>query len=70
MTSLDDWLTSKEAAALAGYHLEYIRRLVRAGELEARKWGSGAWMINKDSLLRYLERMETQGERRGPKPKN
>ena len=67
MTPLGDWLTTQEAAALAGYHPDHIRRLIRAGEITARKWGV-AWMIDRQSLLKYLKQIETQGQRRGPKP--
>lgn len=67
MTALGDWLTTQEAAELAGYDIQHIRRLVRSGEIEARKWGRISWMVNRESLLQYLTRMETQGEKRGPK---
>jgi excisionase family DNA binding protein len=66
MTPLDDWLTTLEAAELAGYHQEYMRKLVKSGEIEARKWGN-SWMISKKSLLQYISNMEGQGEKRGPK---
>ena len=62
-----DWLTTQEAAELAGYHPDHVRRLVRAGEIDARKWGHD-WMVSKDSLFRYLKKMEEQGGKRGPKP--
>ena len=67
MGALGEWLTTQEAANLAGYHVNYLRRLVRVGEIEARKWGN-AWMINRESLLTYLARVQAQGEKRGPKP--
>lgn len=67
MTPLGDWLTTTEAAEMAGYHPDHIRRLIRAGEITARKWGA-AWMVDRHSLLEYLNRIETQGQRRGPKP--
>ncbi len=66
MTELDDWLTDREAAELAGYHRDHIRRLIRLGEIKARKWGA-SWMINRESLLAYLKRVEAMGKRRGPK---
>ena len=67
MVELGDWLTTKEAGKLAGYHPDYIRKLVKAGVIEARKWGN-AWMINRPSLLVYVKQIETLGEKRGPKP--
>lgn len=68
MTPLGDWLTTQEAAELSGYHLEYIRQLIRSGELEARMWGKRAWMVSKESLLAYLQKTQEQGDKRGPKP--
>lgn len=66
MGTLTDWLSTQEAVKLSGYHPDHIRRLIRSGEVIARKWGN-AWMINQESFLQYLHKMETQGERRGPK---
>ena len=70
MVALGDWLTTQEAADLAGYHLEYIRRLIREGEIDAQKWGRISWMVSRESLLQYLAKMEEQGGKRGPKAKN
>ncbi len=66
MSELEDWISATEAAKFAGYHLNHIRRLLQTGVLEGRKWGQ-AWMINRESLLTYLKKVETQGEKRGPK---
>ena len=49
----DEWLTVNEAASLSGYHPEHIRRLVRQGAVEAKKF-SIVWMVSKDSLLSYI----------------
>jgi excisionase family DNA binding protein len=63
----EDWLTVNEAAELSGYHENYIRRIVRAGKLEARKFGP-VWQVYRDSLLAYLEAAEeSQDGRWGPK---
>jgi excisionase family DNA binding protein len=62
----DEWITTAEAAHLSGYHPNHIRRLIRAGEIEARKWGA-ALMIDRGSVLSYLKKIESQGSRRGPK---
>jgi excisionase family DNA binding protein len=62
----EEWLKTTEAAEISGYHPNHIRRLIRAGEIEARKWGA-ALMIHRQSLLDYLERAESQGGKRGPK---
>jgi hypothetical protein len=49
----DEWLTVNEAAKISGYHPEHIRRLVRQGSVEAKKF-SIVWMVSKDSLLNYI----------------
>ena len=63
---MDDWLTVEEAAQLANYHPDHIRRLLRAGTLAGKKWGQ-AWMISKSDLEDHLKKKEGQGERRGRK---
>jgi excisionase family DNA binding protein len=60
---IDEWLTTQEAAETSGYHIEHIRRLVRDGQIKARKWGRD-WMVNKISLYEYLEK----DKKPGPKP--
>ena len=67
MGALGDWLTTKEAAKIAGYHLEHLRRLIREGEIDARKWGN-TWMVSRESLFQYIALIGTQGAKRGPKP--
>ena len=49
----EDWLKTTEAAEISGYHPNHIRRLIRAGEIMARKWGA-ALMIDRQSLVEYL----------------
>jgi excisionase family DNA binding protein len=66
MAALGDWMTTQEAAELAEYHPNHIRRLVRAGEVNAQRWGN-ALMISRKSLLAYLSKVKSRGERRGPK---
>jgi len=63
MEALSDWMTVREAADLTGYNPEQIRRLARESKIISQKWGN-AWMINRPSLVVYLE---TEG--RGPKSK-
>lgn len=65
---MEEWLTTSDAAAIGGYHLEHIRRLIRSGVVAARKWGRD-WQVSRASLLAYIERQEAEGARRGPKAK-
>jgi len=61
------WLTVKEAADLAGYHPDTIRKLVQSGEIEARKWGRD-WQVSRKGLRQYLNKVVKLGSKRGPKP--
>lgn len=57
------WLTTEDASKITGYNTEHIRRLVRAGKVDAKKWGR-EWMIKRSSLIEYMN-----NEGRGPKSK-
>ena len=63
----DDWITTEEAARLANYHQEHIRRLIRTGEVKGRKFLI-VWQVSRASLFAYVRRQEKRGERRGRKP--
>jgi excisionase family DNA binding protein len=52
---LEGWLTVREASDESGYAEEYLRKLVRDGEISAIKKGS-SWLINKQSLLGYKDK--------------
>jgi excisionase family DNA binding protein len=62
----EEWLTTFQAAEICGYHPNYVRKLLRDGEILGRKWGL-SWQVNRFSLEKYLERVSKLGERRGPK---
>jgi len=66
-TNGGEWLTVNEAAELSGYDPQHIRRLIRDGEIEARKF-SIVWMVNRKSLLGYVKTAQTWGKKRGRKP--
>lgn len=57
----EDLITTDEAARLTGYNLQHIRRLLREGIVQGKKWGR-SWMVDKESLILYLK-----NEGRGPK---
>ncbi len=61
-----EWLTTKQAAEMSGYHPEYIRRLIRLGEIEAQKFGRD-WVIERAKLLAYTREAKKLGRKRGPK---
>ncbi len=65
-SGLRDWITTEEAAEVSGYHVNYIRRLMRQGKVTGRKSGL-MWWIDRDSLRRYLDIVKAVGSRRfGP----
>ena len=62
-----DWITTKEAAEISGYHPEYLRELIRTGKISGQKFGI-VWQVDKQSLLDYLGAgEESKDQRRGPK---
>ena len=63
MSGNDEWLSVTEAAKLSGYHPEYIRRLIRDGEIEARKF-SIVWQVKRESLKAYIENAESKDDKR------
>jgi len=55
------------AAEFTGYNIQYLRRMLRSGALEGVKIGQ-IRLIDMDSLLAYLEYVESTSDRRyGPK---
>ena len=67
---IDEWMTTREAAQLSGYHAEYLRTLIRDGRIEARKFGI-VWQVSRPSLLEYMRQAESSDDRRhGPKLSN
>lgn len=55
MNDLRKSMTPKEIAEKFGYNVEYIRRLVREGELRAEKIGM-RYLIDPDSFREYWHR--------------
>ena len=65
--SIDEWITTADAAKISGYHVNHIRRLIRSGRVDARKFGP-VWQVNRHSLLAFVKQAEESGDnRRGPK---
>ena len=55
------------AAELTGYNIQYLRRLLRAGKLEAIKIGQ-IWLVNLASLQAYFSSAISSNDLRfGPK---
>ena len=63
MTVDNDWLSIQEATKISGYNPEYIRRLIRNGEIEARKF-SIVWQVKRESLLSYIDTAKSMDDKR------
>jgi len=63
-----DWITTKEAVKLSGYHPAYLRQVIRSGKIKAQKF-SEVWQIDRGSLLAFVKMMGKAGKKRGPKPR-
>lgn len=46
---MTQWLSAKEAAEIARYHIEHMRRLIRIGEITGRKIIT-LLQVNRESL--------------------
>lgn len=60
MGELEEWVSTEDAAKLTGYHIKYLRELVRKGRILARKV-SRDWLVNRKSLLAYKAKMDSLG---------
>ena len=64
---LNNCITVKNAAFHSGYNIQFLRRMLRSGMLSGVKIGQ-MWLIELDSLVVYLKRVETTSDRRrGPR---
>ena len=64
---LDNHMSIQAAAEYSNYNLQYLRRLVRQGEVEGVKVGQ-VWLVNVASLEAYLNRVQNMDDRRyGPR---
>jgi len=64
---LDNHMSIQAASEYSGYNLQYLRRIVRKGEVEGVKVGQ-VWLVNLASLDAYLKRVQNTDDRRyGPR---
>ena len=64
---LDNLITVQTAAEISGYNIQYLRRLLRTGKLDAVKIGQ-LWLIQLTSLETYLLHNTITGDHRyGPR---
>jgi excisionase family DNA binding protein len=62
----EKWITTEQAAKLSGYHVDYIRKLIRGNKIAARKWARD-WQVDRANLLAYIRKVGRLGKKRGPK---
>ena len=62
--SLDDLISTREAANISGFSQEHIALLIRKGELWGKKIGRN-WVTSEKAIRKYL----TRDRRPGPKPR-
>ena len=64
---INQHVTVQAAADVTGYNIQYLRRILRSGKLKGIKIGQ-IWLINKESLVAYLQHVESTSDRRcGPR---
>jgi hypothetical protein len=64
---LEKHISIKAAAEFSGYSIQYLRRLLRGGQLEGVKIGQ-VWLIKLASLETYARNGQMVGDRRhGPR---
>jgi excisionase family DNA binding protein len=64
---IDNHITVQEASEITGYNAQYLRRLLRAGKMEAIKIGQ-IWLVNLTSLQAYISCAISSNDLRcGPK---
>lgn len=69
-SAMPEWasLSIKEAAERTGYHVEYLRRLIRDGKLEAVRVGR-VFLIRVSSLEAYVASLDPEDARTGARRK-
>jgi excisionase family DNA binding protein len=64
---LNNLISVKVATSYSGYSMQYVRRLLRSGQLAGMKVGQ-LWLIDKDDFDSYLEKVtQSKDHRFGPK---
>jgi excisionase family DNA binding protein len=64
---LDNHISVPVAALCSGYSLQYLRRLLRKGELGGTKIGQ-LWLVDKSALDAYIKKAQDSSDQRfGPK---
>ena len=58
---LKNHISVRMATSYSGYHLQYLRRLLRNGKLEGLKIGQ-IWLVDKGALDAYIKQAQKADE--------
>ena len=56
-----DDLTAEQAAALLGYHVNHLYRLLKAGTVKGRKVGGKVWLVGRAEVARVKALQDEHG---------
>ncbi len=63
MTKKDEYISLREAAAIAGYTPDYMGQLIRSGKLPGKQvFANVAWMTTEEAVRSYV------GQKKGKQP--
>lgn len=65
VATMPDYVSTKEAAEVLGYHVEHVREMARRGKLRADKKGR-AWWIYRKAVEAYKREVERKPKRGRP----
>jgi len=61
ITQTEQWVDTKTAADVIGYHVKHVRALARTGRIEAHKVQRD-WLVSLSSLVAYKANMDRLGD--------
>lgn len=57
---MEQKLTAQQAAEALGYHINYLYRLLKEGEVKGQRWGR-EWMIDRAEVARVRSLQDEHG---------
>lgn len=63
MSDEPQWITTEEAVEMSGYHVNYLRQLIKDGKVNGRKFGP-VWQVDSLSLMAYIDTGAKTNDRR------
>lgn len=62
MPELEEFMTTKEAAEILGFHVRSIPKMLRDNILEGERFGRD-WLVSRKSVQEYLEKTKGMSKR-------